>query len=140
MLKRYEDAQLAASMEQSQQGGQFRILDPAIPATRPQAPNRLGLIIAGVLLAVGAATAAAMLAERLDTSFHTFEDLRSFAKVPVLASIPHVPSADETARLARRHRLATASITLGLALVVAASYYLAHGNDQLVRLLSRGGS
>jgi len=127
-------------MEQSQQSGQFRILDPAIPAKEPQAPNRIGLILAGVLLAVGTAAAAAMLAERLDTSFHTFEDLRSFAKVPVLASIPHVPSADETARLARRHRLATASITLGLALVVAASYYLAHGNDQLVRLLSRGGS
>ncbi|PYO24694.1 MAG: hypothetical protein DMD88_00135 [Candidatus Rokuibacteriota bacterium] len=140
LLKRFEDAQLAESMEQSQQSGQFRILDPAIPAKEPQAPNRIGLILAGVLLAVGTAAAAAMLAERLDTSFHTFEDLRSFAKVPVLASIPHVPSADETARLARRHRLATASITLGLALVVAASYYLAHGNDELVRLLSRGGS
>jgi len=127
-------------MEQSQQGGQFRILDPAIPAKRPLAPNRIGLIIVGVLLAVGAAAAAAMLAERLDTSFHTFDDLRLFAKVPVLASIPHVATADEMARLARRHRLATASVTLGLALVVAASYYMAHGNDQLVRILSRGAS
>lgn len=140
LLKRYEDAQLAESMEQSRQGEQFRILDPALPAKQPSAPNRLLLGLAGVLLALGAAGAAAMLAEHLDTSFHTLDDLRSFTKVSVLASIPHIPSAAETARRTRRRLLATASVTLGLALVVAASYHLAHGNDQLARMLSRGAS
>lgn len=140
LLKRYEDAQLAESMEQSQQGGQFRILDPAIPAKQPVAPNRIGLIVFGALLAAASAAAAAMLAERLDTSFHTFDDLRSFTKVRVLASIPRIANDAETARRARQRRLATTSMTLGLAFVVAASYYLAHGNDRLVSLLSRGGS
>ncbi len=140
LLKRYEDAQLAESMEQSRQGEQFRILDSAIPAKQPLAPNRIRLILVGVVLSLGAAAAAAVLAERLDTSFHTFDDLRSFARVPVLASIPHVASAAETARLARRRWLATASVTLGLALVVLAVYHVAHGNEQLVRMLSRGVS
>ena len=140
LLKRYEDAQLAESMEQSRQGEQFRILDPAIPATLPVAPNRIGLILAGLVLALGAAGATAVLAEHLDTSFHALDDLRSFAKVPVLASIPRIVSDSDTARQARQRWLATASIALGLALVVAASYQLAHGNDQLVRILSRRGS
>jgi len=140
LLKRSEDARLAESMEQSQQGGQFRILDPAIPAKQPAAPNRIGLILFGGLLAAGAAAAAAMLAERLDTSFHSFDDLRSFTKVRVLASIPRVASDAETARLARHSRLAAASIALGMAFVVAASYFLAHGNDRLAGILSRGGS
>jgi len=140
LLKRYEDAQLAESMEQSRQGEQFRILDPAIPATLPVAPNRIGLILAGLVLALGAAGATAVLAEHLDTSFHALDDLRSFAKVPVLASIPRIGSDSDTARQARQRWLATASIALGLALVVAASYQLAHGNDQLVRILSRRGS
>ena len=138
LLKRYEDAQLAESMEHSRQGEQFRILDSAIPAKQPLAPNRIRLILVGVLFSLGAAAAAAVLAERLDTSFHTFDDLRLFAKVPVLASIPNVASAAETARLARRRWLATASIMLGLALVVLAAYQVAHGNEQLVRILSRG--
>ena len=140
LVKRYEDAQMAESMEQSRQGEQFRILDSAIPAKQPLAPNRIRLLLVGVLLSLGAAAAAAVLAERLDTSFHTFDDLRSFTKVPVLARIPHVATAAETARLARRRWLATASITLGLALVVLASYHVAHGNEQLVRMLSRGAS
>jgi hypothetical protein len=138
LSKRYEDAQLAEGMEQSRQGEQFRILDPAIPAKDPLAPNRLWLILVGVLLALGAGVATAMLAEHLDTSFHTFDDLRSFTKVPVLASIPDIASAAERARRARQRGLATVSVTLGLALVVVASYYVAHGNDQLVRILSRG--
>jgi succinoglycan biosynthesis transport protein ExoP len=117
LLKRYEDAQLAENMEQSRQGEQFRILDPAIAATQPVAPNRTGLILIGVLVSLGAAGAAAVLAEQLDTSFHTFDDLRSFTKVPVLVSIPRIVCAAETARRARRRWLATASLTLGLALV-----------------------
>ncbi|PYN23820.1 MAG: hypothetical protein DMD99_13150 [Candidatus Rokuibacteriota bacterium] len=140
LMKRYEDAQLAESMEQSRQGEQFRILDSAIPAKQPLAPNRTRLILVGVLLSLGAAAAAAVLAERLDTSFHTFEDLRSFTKAPVLVSIPLVANDAETTRLARRRWLATAAITLGLALVVVASYHVAHGNEQLVQMLSRGGS
>src|SRR5439155_26518421 len=58
----------------------------------------------------------------------------------VLASIPRLVSGADAARQARQRWLATASIALGLALVVAASYHLAHGNDQLVHLLSRGTS
>jgi polysaccharide chain length determinant protein (PEP-CTERM system associated) len=139
LLKRSEEAQLASRMEQ-QKGEQFRILDQAGPPTEPAAPNRMRLILVSVLLAIGAAGAAAMLAEHLDTSFHALDDLRSFTKVPVVASIPRIVRAADTARHVRQRRLATVSVALGLALVMAASYHLAHGNDELVRVLSRGGS
>src|SRR3989449_6763339 len=115
LLKRYEDAQLAESMEQSKQGEQFRILDPAIPTKQPAAPNRFRLVLLGVLLALGGAVAAAVLAEHLDTSFHTHDDLRSFTKVPVLASIPRLVSGADAARQARQRWLATASTPAGLA-------------------------
>lgn len=140
VLKRYHDAQVAEDMERRRTSEEFRIVDPAVPALQPVVPNRLRLILFSVLLAVGAAGAAVVLAEHRDTSFHTFDDLRSFTKVPVLASIPRIVRAADTARRARQRVLATVSIALGLALVVAASYHLAHGNEQLVRLLSRGAS
>src|SRR2546427_7080459 len=88
LLKRYEDAQLSESMEQSKQGEQFRILDPALPTKQPAAPNRPRLALLGVLLALGAAVAAAGLAQHLDTPFHTHHHLPSFTKGPGLASIP----------------------------------------------------
>src|SRR5438445_433810 len=140
LLKRYEDAQLAENVEQGKKGEQFRILDPAITARQPSAPNRMRLVLVGVLLGLGAAAGAAVLAEHIDTSFHQVDDLRSFTKVPVLASIPRLVSGADTTRQRRQRWLATASIALGLVLVVAASYHLAHGNDQLVHLLSRGAS
>src|SRR5262249_60962048 len=72
LLKRYEDAQLAESMEQSRQGERFRILDLAIPARQPLAPNRIGLILVGGLLAVGAAAAPALRGGDPRTSVHPF--------------------------------------------------------------------
>jgi len=140
LSKRYEDAQLAENLEQNRQGEQFRILDSALPAKQPLAPNRIRLILVGVLLSLGTAAAAMVLAERLDTSFHTLDELQSFARVPVLASIPYVASPAETARLARRRWLATVSVALGLALVMLAAHHIANGNEQLVRMLSRGVS
>ena len=40
LLKRYDDAQLATSMETDRQGERFRILEPALPPSSPVAPNR----------------------------------------------------------------------------------------------------
>jgi len=137
LVRRHEDALLAERMEQ-QKGDQFRILDSAIPSRQPAGPNRRLLVLYGLMLALGMAAGAVVLAERIDTSFHALDDLRSFTKVPVLASIPHVAGTAEKARLARRRWLATASIALGLVLAVLASYHVAQGNEQLVRMLSRG--
>jgi protein tyrosine kinase modulator len=65
-LKRYRDAQVAAAMERTRTDEDLGILDPALPALRPVAPNRVGLSLLGVVLALGAAAAAVILAERVD--------------------------------------------------------------------------
>src|SRR5712692_9583871 len=74
LLKRYEEAQLAESMEQRQKGEQFRILDPAIPGQEPAAPNRLRLVLTSLMLSLGLAVGAVVLAEHIDTSFHSIDD------------------------------------------------------------------
>ena len=88
LLKRYEDAQIAESMEQGQKSEQFRVLDAAVPSKEPFAPNRMRLGLLALALSLGAAALVAMLRERLDTSFHTVDDLRAFSRVPVIAGIP----------------------------------------------------
>ena len=140
LVKRYQDAQVAQDMERSRSGTEFRLLDPAIPPREPSAPNRIRLAFLAALFSLGAAAAAVVLAEHLDTSFHTVDDLRTFTPIPVLATIPRIANAADAAQRRRRLRLAAVSIPLGLALVVLASYHLAHGNEQLVWMLSRGAS
>lgn len=137
LLKRYEEAQLAQSMETENQGERFRVLESAVPPMGPSAPNRPRLLIMGLLLAVLMAGLAVLLIEQFDTSFHSVDDLRQFTRVPVLVAIPRVgPTAG-----VRWWRMAytTASVLVGLTLIATLSAYLARGNEQIVRLLVRGG-
>jgi succinoglycan biosynthesis transport protein ExoP len=138
LLKRYEDARLAETMEQRQRGEQFRILDPALPARAPAAPNRLKLLFAGVLLSLGAAAGAVMLAAHLDTSFHTVDALRSMSSAPVVVSIPLIVTERDRRRQKLRFAVTTAAVTVALVFLIKAAQYLATGNEALVGLLSRG--
>jgi polysaccharide biosynthesis transport protein len=137
LLKRYEDAHLAESMEQRQKGEQFRILDPAVPP-REALARRFRFIGFSLVVSLALAAGAVLLAEQLDTSFHSMDDLRRFSVVPVLASIPPIVSEADTAREHRRFRLRAAAAALGLLLLVVSSYLVATGNEQLVWVLVQG--
>ena len=68
LLKRYEEAQLAETLEQRQKGEQFRILEMARPPSAPWAPNRMRLFLMGSAMSAGLAVASVWLSERLDKS------------------------------------------------------------------------
>ena len=137
LLKRYDEAQLSASMETDRQGERFRILEPALPPEGPSAPNRIRLLLMGILLALAAAVAVVLTAEQFDVSFHGIDELREFTSVPVLVSIPPIGPMPLKRRLLTG--LATVSAIAMIALIATASAYFAHGNDQLARLIGRAG-
>jgi polysaccharide chain length determinant protein (PEP-CTERM system associated) len=136
LLKRYEEAQIGESMEQRQKGEQFRILQPATPAYLPAAPRRAKLLLAGLGLAVVLGVGAMVLAEILDTSFHSVDDLRSFSAVPVLVAIPRIVTEADASRRRTRFRAAAAAVLAGLVLTAGASYLVASENETLTNLLS----
>jgi len=140
LLKRKEEARLAESLEQRQKGEQFRLLDRAIPGRTPDAPKRGKLLLLALIGSIGLAVGAVLLAEHVDTSFHSIEDLRAFSPVPVLVSIPRIVT--ETDRRGRRWRmrLAAGFAVIGLVVIVGSAYFIAHGNERLVLLMGRSGS
>jgi protein tyrosine kinase modulator len=135
LLMRQREAEVAESMEQRQKGEQFRVIESALASQKPTAPNRPQLIGLGFLLALGLAAAALVVAEHLDTSFHSVEDLRRHARAPVLVSIPRVET--EAAQHAHRRRVGLAALaaTACAVLIVAGSYALASGNAVLAALM-----
>src|SRR5712691_8177232 len=136
LLKRYGDAQIAESMEQRQKSEQFRIIEAAAVPTQPIAgPLKLFLIV--FVVAIDLAAAAVIVAEKLDGSFHTIEQVRGRTSLPVLVSIPRIVTEADAARQRTRFRLATMATSIGLVALVAVSYFLAHGNEQLVGLLMK---
>ncbi len=140
LMKRHEEAQLAENMEQTQKGEQFRVIDPAVPSAQPAAPNRARLLMMTLGAAIGLAVAAVLLAEQLDTSFHTLDDLRAFSKAPVLVSIPRIVTPNDSRRRSWRMRLATAAVCIGLVMIAGIGYLAARGNEGLTLLLARVAS
>jgi len=92
LLSKEFDSQLSENMELKQKGEQFQVVDPANLPEGPVAPNRLRIILIGLLLALAGAVGAAFLIENLDTSIKGNEDLDSFTDLPLLAVLPVVPS------------------------------------------------
>jgi succinoglycan biosynthesis transport protein ExoP len=138
LLKRYDEAQLVASMEVDRQGERFRVLESAIPPEGPKAPNRARLLMLGLLLAVGASVGCLLIAEQLDSTFHSLDELRKFTSIPVIAAIPSIDAASGPRRLQALAVLVSVLVMIGLA--GALSAHVAHGNEQLVRFLVRTSS
>jgi len=138
LLARYSEAELAQSFERNTSGETFRILDAALPPTSPAAPNRIRLLMMICFLAIGLAGGALLLAEQLDTSFHTTDDVRRFTTVPVLASVPVLRTSAQLAARGAQLVLAAGGLVLVCGLIAWGAYTMARGGDQLVWLLARG--
>lgn len=82
------EADIARSLETEQRGDRFsQIRAPGAPDT-PYSPNRLGIILLGIVLGVGLAMGLAALAESSDPSVRSARDLREITRIPAIASVP----------------------------------------------------
>jgi hypothetical protein len=91
-------------------------------------------VAASFALGIGAM----VLAELLDSSFHSTADLRAYTTIPVLVNIPRIITQDDARRARWRFRFAAASVLVSLVVVAGSAYFMAHGNEPLAQLLSRG--
>src|SRR2546425_4441998 len=136
LLAKRGEADIAAELEQRQKGERFRVIDQARLPERPAGPNRLRLLIVGLVLAFGAAGVAVGLAEQVDTSYRRAEEVRVTAGVPVLSTIPRIVTEDDRIHAARQRRMALCAVAVGLLVVVGTSFMVAYNNQSLVTLLT----
>ncbi len=128
--QRRQQADVQANLERKQLGEQFRILESAFPAPRPSSPNRLLILVVGMLLGVGLGTAAGLIAENADTSLHQTRDLQQLASLPVLAAIPSIilePDRVKRTRRAIRQGIAAAAVTIFFLVGGAVTYVIVNG-------------
>jgi hypothetical protein len=94
------------------------------------------LLLMAMFFAAAASAGAMLLAEYLDTSFHSVGDLRKFTSVPVLATIPYLTGPTNFLSQALRVAVSVAAVICVCVLLVAVARYTAHENTQLVWVLS----
>ena len=138
LRKRYEEAQLEEDKGGGPVASPFRILDPAIVPNSPVAPNRPLLLFVTLVGSLLLAVAAAWIADQMDTSLHTADDVRAFTRVPIAARIPMIVTAGDRRAHHRRVWLATAGLLLAVGVVAHGVHRVARTNEGIVLMMARG--
>lgn len=137
LLKRLDEATLASNLDQSRQGEQFTVIEPALYPRDPAGPRRRLLSLGAILLSLGAALAVVLLREVVNPVFHKLEDLRSFTTVEILGSVPKIATEAEWTRQ-RMHRfvggVALVTIVCGIG---ALSHTYGKESAQVAKALSQ---
>ncbi len=88
LLKKSAEAQQAENLERRQKGEQFRIIDPARVPEKPFKPDRMKVLLIGLVLSLGSGLGTTFIREQMDRSFRDAEDLEATLGLKVLANIP----------------------------------------------------
>jgi polysaccharide biosynthesis transport protein len=121
VMNKILEARISEGMEEHQKGEKFTLIDPASFPEKPVSPNRWLILLAGVIISLGAGLGTVALAEHLDHSVKTSDELARLTGLPVLGSIIRIETSEDVARARQRRKLIWAvsgfSLIMGLALI-----------------------
>ncbi|PTD96753.1 XrtA system polysaccharide chain length determinant [Pseudothauera lacus] len=103
LVQRRESANISVEMDAQSGIAEFRVIDPPSLPLRPAAPNRVLLMLAAGVAALGAGGALTFLISQLRPTFADGRSLREITGLPVLGSVSKVP--DPQRNVARRRDL-----------------------------------
>ncbi|MDX9715179.1 MAG: GNVR domain-containing protein [Dissulfurispiraceae bacterium] len=105
LVQKLESARISKNLETTDKGDSFKIVDPAITPNIPVSPDKVKLIVMGLLLGLAAAVGAAIGIESINPSFRDEESITEMLNLPVLGSIKHIEVFDaKTAALRKRDK------------------------------------
>ena len=90
LQKKLQVAMVAEGMEEGQLGENFTITEPAFLPDKPYKPNRMAIMLLGVVLGLGASMGMAALREYTDHSVRLPEEIERLTGYSVLAIIPGI--------------------------------------------------
>jgi polysaccharide chain length determinant protein (PEP-CTERM system associated) len=95
LLQKQNQSQLATSLEQRQQGEQFRILDPPSVPDKPSAPNHFLVSLSGLALGIALGFGWTAFLELTNVRVRQEKDLQGLVPARVLVSISHLSTPNE---------------------------------------------
>lgn len=107
LLRKRDASAMSQSLNQQQQGEQFRVLDPANLPTGPSFPNRPLFALGGLGGGLAAGLGLAFLLELQDKSLRTERDVELALRLPVLAMVPAIELVPSKKKLNKRTAIRT---------------------------------
>jgi polysaccharide chain length determinant protein (PEP-CTERM system associated) len=114
LMRKHMEARVAHGLEKEQKGERFTLIEPPRLPEKPFKPNRLAIMLIGIVLGIGAGIGLAALREFSDDSVRSGETLTMITEFPVLAGIPEIMTAKDI-RGRRIKRLAVAACLAAVA-------------------------
>jgi uncharacterized protein involved in exopolysaccharide biosynthesis len=99
-------AKVSQGMEEEKKGESFQVVEPAFLPEKPAKPNRIAIILAGAVLALGLSVGTAAAREFSDKRIHDLETLRRISKFPVISIIPAIITEADAAAIRNRKMIA----------------------------------
>lgn len=119
LMSKYMEARVAQGLEKEQKGERFTMIDPALLPEKPYKPNRIAIMLIGIVLGMGAGVGLVTLREFSDDAVRDAGALASATSFPVLAEIPRIQTEEDFTRKKDRRRMvllaASSSLIVGLA-------------------------
>ncbi len=116
LQQKLSEAEQAVSLETQQRGERFTLIRAPFARSTPYSPNRLGIILLGLVLAFGGGIGIAAIAEASDSTIRGAKDLRSVLDTPPLGAVPAIQNAGDR-RKQRIRWAAVAGVFAAVALI-----------------------
>jgi polysaccharide chain length determinant protein (PEP-CTERM system associated) len=124
LSRKLMEAKVSYGLEKEQKGERFTLIDPARLPEEPSKPNRLAIILIGLVLGLGAGVGTAALKEFSDQSFYNAKTLSDTTSFPVLAIIPQITTDEDLQKKAREKKIIFFVAIAGLIITVLLFHFL----------------
>lgn len=110
MKEKQTEAQLAQVMESERKGERFTLVEPPEMPEKPLKPNRMAILLLGLIFALAGAGGVAIVSANLDTAVYGNSALAAATGMQALVAIPFIETVDEINAYTRRKHLALAGM------------------------------
>ncbi len=114
----YGKSEVSTHVENQDTAGTFRIVDPAVLPLKPVSPDRVKIMLLGIVGGLGGALGLLVLLDMMNKSVKSVDMLKTLG-VPVLAVIPHIQDPREKIRTRKKDAFLYSGAGLFAMLIIA---------------------
>lgn len=118
LKSKFLEARLSQTLEIEQKAERFSIIEPARISLKPEKPNRLQILIAGIFASIGCSFGLALLIETINGSIRNYRNLMQVTGIEPLVVVPYIHNQQDIIN-AQKNRNKIIIITILFLLTIA---------------------
>ncbi|MCP5382867.1 MAG: hypothetical protein H6912_10935 [Kordiimonadaceae bacterium] len=122
LLSKREETRMSQVLEDTSQGINYSLIEPATMPTSPASPNRLFLVVVSMVVGIIAGCGVAFIMNQFHSTFSSEQKLRDVFNLPVLGSVSAILSKQD--EILRKRSMVASSVMFGGLFVAGVFVYI----------------